>query len=65
MLVICLSACQTKPISASPAFPEPGKNVPKELGDACLPSGVNKCPEFFNWLDELYKLKEKLDIARK
>lgn len=61
-LIICLSGCATEPDYKSdcPPFPEPGSGVDEELEKVCMPE--EKCPELWDWIDRLYKLKDQLAV---
>ena len=61
-LLICLSACATllDYKSDCPSFPEPGSGVDEELEMYCMPE--EKCPELWDWINRLYKLKDQLEI---
>lgn len=55
--------------SSCPQYPIAGKNVAAEIQAACLPNVdgnyVNKCPNTFEWLDRVERLKNKLDACNK
>ena len=62
-LLICLSGCAEKKTEFKcdyPPFPKPGSKVDDELEKYCMPQ--EKCPELWDWIDRLYKLKDQLEI---
>lgn len=62
ILTLSLGSCaKTLPSDTRPHWPKPGKEVAKELEDACYYKGVNHCPNIFEWLDKLYKLRDQLE----
>lgn len=64
-LMLFLSGCQTT-ISSCPAYPKAGKKVAAELQVACFTQDTDEtlCPNTFEWLDRIGKLKDQLDACR-
>lgn len=61
VLMICLTGCsqRTTSVISNPSFPLPSDDVANELKTHCLPQ--EKCPAFWEWLDDIYKLKDQLE----
>lgn len=56
-----LVSCTTVRPGVCPAWPEPDPKMAQEL-EVMLPEAEN--PHFWDWMDRVYKLRDKLEACR-